>query len=162
MCPAKSCWGIRFDSLPLAMRRMGMPKQAKRPERLGQPCPTHQGGPTMPPATPGAPSRSRRVPRLRQAARNPGAGHSGRAEHISHAKPNSPAAGKPAKPSGQTRYAKRPCSSLAAAALSKLPPVFWVSAPMTLPISFLVDAPVSASTASIRAASSSPETCLGR
>lgn len=37
-------------------------------------------------------------------------------------------------------------SSFAAAALSKLPPVAWVSAPMTRPMSFLVEAPVSAST----------------
>ena len=48
-----------------------------------------------------------------------------------------------------TDQLKRWFKVAAAAALSKLPPVRCVSAPITRPISFLVVAPVSATTSSI-------------
>lgn len=62
---------------------------------------------------------------------------------------------------GRRAYESLPPSSFAAAALSKLPPVRFVSSPITRPISFFVVAPVSASTVSMSADSCSPDSCWG-
>ena len=57
---------------------------------------------------------------------------------------------------------RRLLSSVAAARLSKLPPVAALSADITAPISFFEVASVSDSTFSMSEMSSSPSTCLGR
>ena len=65
------------------------------------------------------------------------------------------------RPYGRAAYDRRAPTSRAAAGLSKLPPVAFVSAPMTLPMSFLEEAPSSAIVCSMSATSASPDSCSG-